>query len=97
MRIYRIEAYNYGSHKLVGEGRTATARRNKADAIREYNRKLSELKKKNVRYRIALELLETPERLTAEHWIEFVEHETLPLKVVETLRSEKLDEYPRAA
>jgi len=93
MKLYRITASAYGIRLMSRDGKrdlcglSTFAMTNLSEALRRYNQLKKELK--DYDYRMRLELVEVPDRLTIADWIEFLETETISrVEVIECIRIE---------
>ena len=89
MKLYVVRSHDYGLDRKVGGGMKNLAATSKADALRRFSSECTRLDLAEVRYRVALFAVITPERVTAELWIEFLETQDFSSLSFERIKSEE--------
>lgn len=93
MKLYLVTIYDYGTHgprglMVAGSGRSNWADTDRAKALRHYQDELQVARAANRKISIKLQLVQTPERMTAERWIKAIVDGWTPFEVLRTLRQD---------
>lgn len=95
MKLYRVSTRSHGTHELFAAGKQkyvasqVRAFTSHVDALREYNALKRDLD--GLPITLKLDVVQVPDRMTRETWIQYIETETIDYIVSEAARIERLD------
>lgn len=96
MKFYRVIIYDFGVYgangiRRNGAGLVSDPFTDRIKAEKHFNKTIRKAIKENRKISITLQLIETPDRMTVESWLDALKTGDLPIKVTETIKREQID------